>query len=155
MKKAASLLLFAMLFSACQKEDNAVCEEMASGKYTLDRKIGDSLIAQWNTALNQDSIKATISQLKIIKQKDLNTYRDYYGILGTTGNDSAKVMTEVVLQNGKFYFPKKEVTDMVICFGSGNCNPGMSDGKWICDDGTRTPSCSKDCQKTIVSSVNN
>jgi len=95
--------------------------------------------------LSSDSVPTTISNLAIVKEKDLTTQKIYYAILGETLGDSAKVACRIVLNNDKFYFEKSEISTSVICFGSENCHPKMSNSKWVCDDGTGRALCSKDC----------
>ena len=155
MKKTIILPLFLIFFSCNQRKDDSVGNVTGQKEFVLKEKVKDSLTVVWNKMLVNDSISTTIAELKIIKDKDLNTQKEYYGILGTTQNDSAKVICTVELINDKFYFEKSEITTSIICFGSKNCNPKKSDGNWVCDDGTGEKKCSKDCMKIAVATKNN
>lgn len=150
MKKFLIFLLFLVLLSCNEREDNSIGNLTDQKEFVLKEKVKDSLTVAWNTMLVNDSISTTIAELKIIKDKDLDTQEGYYGILGTTQSDSAKVICSVELINGKFYFEKNEISTSVICFGSKNCSPKKSDGYWVCDDGTGEKKCSKDCMKKTV-----
>jgi len=153
MKKNVIFLLFLILLSCNKRKENSVGNVIGQEEFVLKEKVKDSLNLAWNNILANDSIFTTIAELKIIKDKDLNTQKEYYGILGTTQNDSAKVLCSVELINGKFYFEKSEITTSVICFGSKNCNPKKSDGYWVCDDGTGKEICSEDCKKKTVATT--
>jgi hypothetical protein len=145
---------FVVFVVSCQKKDvGAIGEELSPSKYSLNSHIEDSLISNWNEVLRQNKLNTTIYELKIIQDKDITTHKEFYGILGTTNGDSTRVMSEVVLTDGKFYFPKTETNMTVICHGTTDCHPKMSDGKWLCGDKAAAKTCTA-CQKTVVASVN-
>lgn len=101
--------------------------------------------------LINESISTTITELAIFKQQDLANKEDYYAILGKTIGDSTKLACRVILKNNKFFFEESEVNNVIICFGSINCNPETYKSKWICDDGSGKASCTLDCNKKSVS----
>jgi hypothetical protein len=153
-KKIFFLLALLIFFFSCQKEnDGSIGKLTPEGKLSIRPKIVDSLFQDWNKLLKQDSINTTIHELKILKEKELGLNTYYYVILGYTNSDSAKVVTQIELKNGKFFFPKSEVSNTIICYGTINCYPRMSKGSWYCDDGSIGVSCSKNCNKKTVSSI--
>lgn len=154
MKKIYFLLALLIFLLSCQQRKNGSIGELSSeGKMSIRPEIVDSLFQDWNKLLKQDSINTTIRELKILKEKEVGQNTYYYVILGFTNSDSAKVVTHIELKNDEFFFPKSEVINTTICYGSLNCYPRMSKGSWYCDDGSLEVSCSKNCNKKTVSSV--
>lgn len=151
-----TIIILICSFISCTKNSQKNClgEETSKGKYITYQKTQDSLKLSWDEILKNEGLHTTVSEIKIIKNKDLKTQKEFFGILATTKNDSAKIMCVVKQKEDKFYFPKSKIFNMVVCFGSKKCNPAMYGGSWACDDGSNSQSCSLNCQKKSISTIN-
>ncbi|GGC87385.1 hypothetical protein GCM10011508_13250 [Flavobacterium lutivivi] len=150
------ILLVIYLFLSCsiKREKSFIGKQNHHKTFSLNKDVTDSLMLSWNDMLKASNINSKIVEINIQNDIDLKTKKQYYKIFGKTNNDSAKVACLLELKNGKFYFEKGNVSKTVICHGSSNCKPEMYEGQWVCNDGSKTPSCSLNCQKKVVAVFN-
>lgn len=155
MKYFFKILFLFFFISSCKTNfDGSIGKEISSGNFELNKEVKDSIISDWNQALKMNQINSVISELQVLKENDRGTIISYYSILGITNNDSAKIRMEIEIKNQNLYFLQNDVTNIVICHGSDDCYPRLANGKWFCDDANNKESCSKNCQKTEISSIN-
>lgn len=140
-----------LLLCSCVRKN--VVGTVVDTKFEFNSTIRDSLVTSWNNLLTNEHIATHVEHLEIIKSEDLGDKSEYYAIIGKTVGDSAKLACNLTRRGDELFFEDPDVSSVVICYGSVNCYPSKFHSKWVCDDGSKQPSCSRDCNKKTVSSV--
>lgn len=69
------LLIISFALCSCQPE-KSIGENQGSAYY-LNSRVADSLTSAWNVMLANESILTTVTELSIVKEKDLDNNEDY------------------------------------------------------------------------------